>query len=396
MANVSSSNGLEKRPKLRFPGFDEPWSNRMLGEMLCSRIEKQTPSEDAPLMAFTAEGGVEPKGERYDRSYLVKSEKKLYKRTEYNDFIYSSNNLDVGSIGLNKYGTAVISDVYEIFSVNENTAPTFVSELIQRPRVLAEVLKYRQGCLYGQYRIYAEDFLKVPAYVPSIHEQVKISAFLDALDNKMAAQNKLIEALKKYKRGVLSAVYSDNNSICSWEVTTYPFSDLANRRKEKYDPRSGVHYPCVELEHIEQETGRIIGHVPSVEQSSIKSVCKPGDVLFGKLRPYLKKYAFVTECMVCSSEIWSLVPTEILLPEYLFYLVQTDEFMKIANVSSGTKMPRAEWSNVEKAMFGIPSKDIQIQIVNTLRGIDAKILAAQDTLSSLQLTKRGLLQQLFI
>lgn len=179
-------------------------------------------------------------------------------------------------------------------------------------------------------------------------------------------------------------------------MTTYPFSVLANRRKEKYDPRSGVCYPCVELEHIEQETGRIIGHVPSVEQSSIKSVCKPGDVLFGKLRPYLKKYAFVTECMVCSSEIWSLVPTEILLPEYLFYLVQTDEFIKIANVSSGTKMPRAEWSNVEKAMFGIPSKDIQIQIVKTLRGIDAKILATQDALSSLQLMKRGLLQQLFI
>ena len=43
-------------------------------------------------MAFTAEGGVEPKGDRYDRSYLVKSDSKLYKRTELGDFIYSSNN----------------------------------------------------------------------------------------------------------------------------------------------------------------------------------------------------------------------------------------------------------------------------------------------------------------
>ena len=91
MANVSSSNGLEKRPKLRFPGFDEPWMEKKLDSLLSPRVEKQIPSEEAPLMAFTAEGGVEPKGERYDRSYLVKSEDKLYKRTEYNDFIYSSN-----------------------------------------------------------------------------------------------------------------------------------------------------------------------------------------------------------------------------------------------------------------------------------------------------------------
>ena len=50
-----------------------------------------------------------PKGERYDRSSLVNdTENKLYKQTEYGDFIYSSNNLETGSIGLNKYGKAFI------------------------------------------------------------------------------------------------------------------------------------------------------------------------------------------------------------------------------------------------------------------------------------------------
>ena len=87
--------------------------------------------------------------------------------------------------------------------------------------------------------------------------------------------------------------------------------------------------------------------------------CKSGDTIFGKLRPYLKKYAFVKEDMVCSSEIWSLIPSSRIIPEYLFYLVQTDEFIRIANISSGTKMPRAEWSNVEKALFAVPGKDIQ-------------------------------------
>ena len=395
MANVSSSNGLEKCPKLRFPGFDEPWVVRKLSDILSQRIEKQVPSEDAPLMAFTAEGGVEPKGERYDRSYLVKSEDKLYKRTEYNDFIYSSNNLDVGSIGLNKYGTAVISDVYEIFSVKSDCLPTFVSELIQRPQNLAKILKYRQGCLYGQYRIYAEDFLSVSVFVPAKQEQNEIAQFLDSIDKRIAHQRSLIEALKKYKRGLLSNLFGEKiTQGCT--TKSYYFSEIAQRRSEKYDPSSGIEYPCVELENIEQETGKILATVPSTAQSSIKNIAMSSDTLFGKLRPYLRKYAFAKKTVACSSEIWALIPSDVVLPKFLFYLVQTEQFLRVANISSGTKMPRAEWSNIEKAEFFIPDFSIQRKVVSLLEGLDRKITFEDSALFSLNRLKASLIQQLFI
>ena len=395
MANVSSSNGLEKCPKLRFPGFDEPWVVRKLSDILSQRIEKQVPSEDAPLMAFTAEGGVEPKGERYDRSYLVKSEDKLYKRTEYNDFIYSSNNLDVGSIGLNKYGTAVISDVYEIFSVKSDCLPTFVSELIQRPQNLAKILKYRQGCLYGQYRIYAEDFLSVSVFVPAKQEQNEIAQFLDSIDKRIAHQHSLIEALKKYKRGLLSNLFGEKiTQGCT--TKSYYFSEIAQRRSEKYDPSSGIEYPCVELENIEQETGKILATVPSTAQSSIKNIAMSSDTLFGKLRPYLRKYAFAKKTVACSSEIWALIPSDVVLPKFLFYLVQTEQFLRVANISSGTKMPRAEWSNIEKAEFFIPDFSIQRKVVSLLEGLDRKITFEDSALFSLNRLKASLIQQLFI
>jgi len=236
----------------------------------------------------------------------------------------------------------------------------------------------------------------MPINLPSAREQEQIASFLERIDQRIEMQCALVESLKKYKRGVLSAAFNEYGSIYSWETTTYQFSDLASRRSEKYDPRSGQLMPCVELEHIEQETGRIIGSVPSTQQNSIKGVCKSGDTLFGKLRPYLKKYAFIKEDMVCSSEIWSLIPSDHIIPEYLFYLVQTDEFIRIANISSGTKMPRAEWSNVEKALFAVPDKDVQCQVVQLLRRLDLKILDAIDLLEELQIMKKGLLQQLFI
>ena len=59
-------------------------------------------------------------------------------------------------------------------------------------------------------------------------------------------------------------------------------------------------------------------------------------------------------------------------------------------------MPRAEWSNVEKALFLVPDKSIQNQIVHLLRNLDLKILDAIDMLEAIQTMKKGLLQQLFI
>ena len=92
------------------------WEQRKVGELLIERNEQAPKSEEYPLMAFIANEGVAPKGERYDRSSLVTdTENKLYKKTECGDFIYSSNNLETGSIGLNKYGKACISPVYSIF-----------------------------------------------------------------------------------------------------------------------------------------------------------------------------------------------------------------------------------------------------------------------------------------
>lgn len=182
------------------------WKCHKISDFLSPRIMKQIPSLEAPLMAFTAEGGVCQKGERYDRSFLVKDENKQYKRTEYNDFIYSSNNLDVGSIGLNKYGTAVISDVYEIFSIHD-AVPTFISEAIQRKRTLQNILKFRQGVIYGQYRIYAEDFLSVEINLPDYEEQTEYATLIAAIDDKISQESSLQSCLEKYKSGLLQQMF---------------------------------------------------------------------------------------------------------------------------------------------------------------------------------------------
>ena len=389
---VSSRSHLGERvPRLRFPGFEGEWEEQCLETFMYSRDERQIPSPDAPLMAFIAKLGVAPKGERYDREYLVKSKDKEYKRTEFNDFIYSSNNLDVGSIGLNKYGRAVISDVYEIFTMKDGYAPEFISELVQRPRNLHKVLRFRQGCLYGQYRIYASDFLSVKLLAPDNEEQFKIAGFLQQIDTRITAQRRLVELLKKHKRGLLRYVFEENI-----EGDYYSFSEIASRRNEKITPTKDSRLDCIELENIEQETGMLLGSVPLSGQNSLKNLCKPSDIVFGKLRPYLRKFVFAeNECAV-SSETWVLVAAKGIYPKFLFYLIQSEPFMRAASVSSGTKMPRSEWSNVANAKFYVPDRTQQETIAACFSEIDRRILTSQRILTAAQAYKRGLLQQLFV
>lgn len=146
-------------------------------------------------MAFIANEGIAPKGERYDRSSLVTDEiNKLYKRTERGDFIYSSNNLETGSIGLNNYGKASISPVYSIFSTTENADSDFIGHRLVRRDFIKAMVKWRQGVIYGQWRIHESDFLRISICAPSVPEQQKIGRFLRQIDTLLTLhQRKWVE-----------------------------------------------------------------------------------------------------------------------------------------------------------------------------------------------------------
>ena len=184
------------------------WEQRKVGELLIERNEQAPMNEEYPLMAFIANEGVAPKGERYDRSSLVTdTENKLYKRTEFGDFIYSSNNLETGSIGLNKYGKACISPVYSVFHPTGIADSNFLGRRLVRKDFINSMVKWRQGVIYGQWRIHESDFLKIDIPVPSVEEQIQIGTFLDYLDNLITLHQRELEKLKNLKKACLEKMF---------------------------------------------------------------------------------------------------------------------------------------------------------------------------------------------
>lgn len=195
-------------PEFRFEGFTDAWEQRKVGELLAERNEQAPMTDEYPLMAFIANEGVAPKGERYDRSSLVSdTENKPYKRTEFGDFIYSSNNLETGSIGLNKHGKASISPVYSIFQPTGIADSDFLGRRLVRKDFINAMIKWRQGVIYGQWRIHESDFIKIEIPVPSIEEQRKIGSVLDSLDHLITLHQRKLETLKKLKKSMLQKMF---------------------------------------------------------------------------------------------------------------------------------------------------------------------------------------------
>ena len=190
-----------------------------------------------------------------------------------------------------------------------------------------------------------------------------------------------------YKDSAVGVVPKD------WKV--YDFRDIASISKEKYTPSDSSCMPCVELEHISRGDGVLLGSTEARLQKSTKNVFKKGCVLFGKLRPYLRKYLHVDFDGVCSSEIWVLSANEnICSNEYLYRLVSSDKYIQCANVSIGSKMPRADWNFVSITLFPVPPMEEQRKIAEILGAWDEAIEKQSRLIEKLELRKRALMQRL--
>ena len=193
------------------------WEQRKVGELLEERDVKAPKSLEYPLMAFIANEGVAPKGDRYDRSALVNdTENKPYKQTELGDFIYSSNNLETGSIGLNKYGKASISPVYSIFYSTGLADSDFLGRRFVRKDFINEMVKWRQGVIYGQWRIHESDFVKIEVAVPCVEEQRKIGRLLDNIDNLITLHQCKRAAFFDWQRWLYSK-FEESKITLAWE-----------------------------------------------------------------------------------------------------------------------------------------------------------------------------------
>ena len=153
--------------------------------------------------------------------------------------------------------------------------------------------------------------------------------------------------------------------------------------------------PGVEFEDIASGEGCFNKNIYQKECHKYGKSFYEGDILFGKLRPYLKNIILADFNGVAIGDFWVL-RSKGFDEKYLYTLVNSESFLKVANISSGSKMPRADWNLVSTTKFVVPSaKDEQKAIGKYFTSLDSQISASTSRLASLKQMKAASLQAMF-
>lgn len=175
-----------------------------------------------------------------------------------------------------------------------------------------------------------------------------------------------------------------------WEIA--PFSDVVNRISAS---ASTCNFPGVEFEDINAGEGTLNKDVKKKKINKTGKLFCEGDVLFGKLRPYLKNILLADFSGVAIGDFWVLRPKAI-TPMLLYILTNSQEFMRVANISSGSKMPRADWNLVSSSFFAYPkTKDEQELLGAYFQHLDTLIQSTTKKIESLKQVKAASLQSMF-
>ncbi|MSA23650.1 restriction endonuclease subunit S, partial [Lactobacillus ruminis] len=153
--------------------------------------------------------------------------------------------------------------------------------------------------------------------------------------------------------------------------------------------------PKVEFEDIVSGEGRLNKDISSKFDSRKGTLFEPENILYGKLRPYLKNWLFSDFEGVALGDFWVFEATDVSVPSFDYYLIQSDDYQKVANDTSGTKMPRSDWKNVSSTDFAIPSKDEQKQIGAFFKQLDDTITLHQQKITLLTKLKKAMLEKMF-
>ena len=150
----------------------------------------------------------------------------------------------------------------------------------------------------------------------------------------------------------------------------------------------------VGLEHIVKGDRVLLNSAPSSFSDGTNGMFEPGDILFGKLRPNLRKSVWVATKGFCSTDLLVLRPIEGVEPRFAAHVASSEVvFNQAERHSFGTKMPRTSWRAVAQSVVFVPPLDEQRRIAEILDAIDETIQATERVIAKLTTTRAGLVDR---
>ncbi|MCT1171269.1 restriction endonuclease subunit S [Lactococcus lactis] len=382
MAKIDDSV-KKKVPELRFKGFTDDWEQRKLSNESTitagGDIDKAKLKEvgEYPIFAnaLTNDGTVG----YYDSYYRVEA-----------PAVTVTGRGDVGHAKARKVN---FTPVVRLLAVKSNHDVDFLENAINNHKVLVESTGVPQltAPQLGNYKI----------FFPTGEEQQKIGSFFKQLDDTIDLHQRKLDLLKEQKKGYLQKMFPKNGAKVP-ELRFAGFADDWEDRKlsdivvRLTKSSNNNQLPKVEFEDIIAGEGRLNKDISRKFDDRKGTLFEPDNILYGKLRPYLKNWLFSDFKGIALGDFWVFksINSE---PKFIYSLIQADNYQRVANDTSGTKMPRSDWKKVSSSNFSIPtSLEEQEKIGSFFKQLDDTIALHQRKLDLLKEQKKGFLQKMFV
>ena len=349
------------------------------------RITRNCDNEE--LLSVTIKNGVIRQAQLLKNSSKKDSsneDKSKYKLVKINDIAYNKMRMWQGALGVSDY-QGIVSPAYVILNPRANINSKYYHYLYRSPKYVRYSYNYSYGICDDQLSLRYKDFSKMYSIVPPIDEQDKIVSFIEykekQINKLIKKQKKLIELLEEKKKiiiteavtkGLDKSVPMKDSGIDyigqipqNWEIKK--IKQILKQISKKKIYRGGIY---IGMENIESWTGRF-NVVLNANIEGTSNVFSKGQILFGKLRPYLAK-CIITDCAgLCSSELLVLKPNKDQDENFIQKLMLSKTFIDLVDASTyGAKMPRANWGFIKNIECAIPDINEQREIIKYINKID--------------------------
>ena len=405
MANVSSSNGLEKRPKLRFPGFDEPWRVERLSDFADRVTRKNSKNEtELPLTISSKDGLVDQVS--YFNKTVASKDMSGYYLLKNGEFAYNKSysvGYDFGSIKrLDRYPMGALSTLYICFALKKHDSD-FIKAYFDSLKWYREIymISAEGARNHGLLNVPTEEFFDTKHYLPeNTEEQRKIADFLITLERRIEAQQSLVDNLKKYKRGVMRAIFRGKAILFS-ETTKWKSVRLGDECTffSGGTPRStdssfyGGEIPFIRSGEIHGAKTELFLTDDGLKYSSAKLVSK-GDLIVA-LYGATSGEVDISQIDGAINQAILCIRPKLVNRTFLKYLLE-DSKDDILNTYLQGGQGNLSAEIIKNLVFDIPDDRSQSAVVDFLDMIDQRISKSLMKLESIATLRSALMQQLFI
>lgn len=400
-----------KEPEIRFAGFTGAWEQRELGEI--SEIKTGPFGSSLHASDYVADGVPIITTEHFKFGSIEKNKYLIPMVSDTDHSRLIAYSLKTGDIVFSRVGSVDINALVEpesdgwLFSgrvlrvrSSEKYDSGFLHNLLETDDVRNDIRNRAVGQTMPSIntQILSATELTIPS---SKREQQRIGNFFKGINQLLTLHQRKYEKLLNIKKSMLEKMFPKEGEVVpeirfkgftgAWEQRK--FGEMANRRSEV---SASGNLPRVEYEDIVSGTGTLNKDVFEKQSQKQGIVFHSGDVLYGKLRPYLQNWLLASFNGLAVGDFWVLEPQG-LNSNYLYRIIQTKQFDEIANQSVGTKMPRADWKLVSKATFLNPASFNEQRLIGKFfKDIDSLLTLHQRKLEMLKNVKQAFLEKMFV